>query len=204
MKNLSILKSTFVAIAVAAVAMACNTPASTTSTTSAAGGVAAKIVYVNTDSLLSKYDYYKEVMKEMEAKGFKLDAELKSKSATFQNKVALFQQQVQAGGLAQDVAQTRQAQLQKEQQDIVSYRDFEAQAMQREQAQKSDVVLTKIQEYLKKYSKEGGFQMCLGYSKGGGVLFADESLDITKKILEGLNKEYATTKPAGLKEEPKK
>jgi len=30
----------------------------------------------------------------------------------------------------------------------------------------------------------------LGYSKGGGILFANADLDVTKKIVEGLNNDY--------------
>ena len=29
---------------------------------------------------------------------------------------------------------------------------------------------------------------------GGGILFADASVDVTQKLIEGLNKEYAATK----------
>jgi len=39
--------------------------------------------------------------------------------------------------------------------------------------------------------------MVIGYSKGGGVLFAKEDLDITKAVLEGLNKKYADDKKSG-------
>jgi outer membrane protein len=197
MKNHAIIKGTFLTIAVACITLACDKSGSSTAGTAAATtGTATHIVYVNTDSLLTKFESYKEVMKGMEAKSFQLDNELKNRGQLFQSKVALFQKQVQAGGLAQDVAQTRQAQLQQEQQEIVSYRDQQAQLLSKEQAMKTDEVLTKIQNYLKKYSKEAGFQMCLGYSKGGGVLFADESLDVTKTVLEGLNKEYKASQPA--------
>jgi outer membrane protein len=35
----------------------------------------------------------------------------------------------------------------------------------------------------------------LGYSKvGGGILFADASVDVTQKLVDGLNKEYAAKK----------
>jgi outer membrane protein len=32
--------------------------------------------------------------------------------------------------------------------------------------------------------------MVIGYSKGGGVLYAKEDLDITQEVLKGLNTEY--------------
>ncbi|MEY2792856.1 MAG: hypothetical protein RJA76_848, partial [Bacteroidota bacterium] len=52
-----------------------------------------------------------------------------------------------------------------------------------------------IREYITKINKENKFEFVLGYSKlGGGILFADESVDVTQKILDGLNKEYGASK----------
>jgi outer membrane protein len=56
-----------------------------------------------------------------------------------------------------------------------------------------------IFEYIKSYNKENGYEFVLGYSKGGGILFADASLDVTKKIVEGLNKEYKEKETAKTK-----
>jgi len=36
--------------------------------------------------------------------------------------------------------------------------------------------------------------MVIGYSKGGGVLYAKEDLDITQDVLKGLNEEYKSIK----------
>ena len=158
--------------------------------TSNAGQPAGRIVYVNTDTLLNNYEYYKDVVKEFENKSFALENELQRKAQSFQNEVALFQRRVQAGGLSEQHALTQQAALQKKEQDIMLYRENAAGNLQQEQAKKTDELLNNIHEYLKNYNKSDRYDMVIGYSKGGGVLYAKEDLDITQEVLKGLNEEY--------------
>lgn len=166
--------------------------------TKSTGQPTGRIVYVNTDTLLNNYEYYKDVVKEFENKSFALENELQKKAKSFQNEVALFQRRVQAGGLSEQQALGQQSALQKKEQDIMLYRENAATNLQQEQAQKTDELLTKIQEYLGKYNKSDKYDMVIGYSKGGGVLYAKEDLDITNDVLKGLNEEY---KSSGKKEE---
>jgi outer membrane protein len=155
-----------------------------------AGQPSGRIVYVNTDTLLNNYEYYKDVVKEFENKSFALENELQRKAQSFQNEVALFQRRVQAGGLSEQQALTQQAALQKKEQDIMLYRENAAGNLQQEQAKKTDELLNSIHEYLKNYNKSDRYDMVIGYSKGGGVLYAKEDLDITQEVLKVLNTEY--------------
>ncbi len=158
------------------------------------GQSSGRIVYVNTDTLLNNYDLYKEVVKEFQNRQFALENELQKKSESFQNEVALFQRRIQAGGMTQQQAETTQQQLQKKEQDILMYRDNAAQGLATDQAQRTDEILTKIQDYLEKYNADDRYDMVIGYSKGGGVLYAKSNLEITQEVLKGLNEEYADSK----------
>ncbi len=169
------------------------------STSSSSGQPSGRIVYVNTDTLLNNYEYYKDVVKEFENKSFALDNELQKKAQSFQNEVALFQRRVQAGGLSEQQALTQQAALQKKEQDIMLYRENAAGNLQQEQAKKTDELLNKIHEYLKNYNASDRYDMVIGYSKGGGVLYAKEDLDITQDVLKGLNEEYTASQKKGAK-----
>ena len=190
MKNFSL-----VVLLLSTIIWGCDKSAST----STAGGkqVAGRIVYVNTDTLLNQYDYYKDIVKSSENKRFRLETDISNKAKNFQNKVAFFQQKVQQGGMTQEQGQTAQAQLQQEEQSIMAYRDKAAQDLQKEDAKKTEDVLNNIQAFLKEFNAGDKYDMVIGYSKGGGVLFAKEDLDITKSVLEGLNKKYADDKKSG-------
>lgn len=164
----------------------------------AGGQPSGRIVYVNTDTLLNNYDYYKDVIKEFENKSFALENDLAKRSQSFQNEVALFQRRVQAGGVSEEQARSTQLALQKKEQDIMLFRDNAAGNLQQDQAKKTDELLSKIHDYLKKYNSGNKYDMVIGYSKGGGVLYAKEDLDITQDVLKGLNEEYKKSgdKPA--------
>ena len=59
-------------------------------------------------------------------------------------------------------------------------------------AKEQEVLYNKVAEYLKTYAKTKGYKMVLTYSKGNSaILFADESLDVTKEVIKGLNEAYA-------------
>lgn len=158
------------------------------------GQTPGRIVYVNTDTLLNNYELYKDVVNEFQNKQFALENELKKKSESFQNEVALFQRRIQAGGMTQQQAETTQQQLQKKEQDILLYRDNAAGGLAEDQAKQTDEILSNIQAYLEKFNADDRYDMVIGFSKGGGVLYAKNNLEITNEVLEGLNKEYAEKK----------
>ncbi|MCE7068360.1 OmpH family outer membrane protein [Dyadobacter sp. CY326] len=160
------------------------------------GGVVAgrKTVYVQVDSLLKNYEFFKDTRKELENKNFQLENELTTKGRSLQNEVQFFQQRAQT--MTPDQARSTEAQLMKKQQDLVAYRDQSAQALGQEEAKKNEELYKNIRAYIEKYNKENGFEYVLGYSLGGGILFANPSLDVTQKILDGLNKEYKSKTPA--------
>ncbi len=182
MKKISVL-----ILALSVAIMSCDKSGETSSKTTQPSG---RIVYVNTDTLLNNYEYYKEVVKEFENKRFALENDLQKRSQSFQNEVAMFQKRAQAGGMSEEQAKTTQMQLQQKEQEIMMFRDNAAGNLQTEQAKKTDQLLSNIQDYLKKYNKSDKYDMVIGYSKGGGVLYAKEDLDITTEVLKGLNEEY--------------
>ena len=182
------MKQIFILLAATLVMWSCKENAGTS--TGKATQTSSRIVYVNTDTLLNNYQYYKDVVKEFENKRFALENDLQKRSQSFQNEVALFQRRIQAGGISEDQAKGTQAVLQKKEQDIMLFRDNAAGNLQQEQAKKTEELLNNITIYLKKFNAGDKFDMVIGYSKGGGVLYAKEDLDITKEVLKGLNAEY--------------
>jgi outer membrane protein len=189
-KNLSLLINVVLAVAVAAL-FYLRTKDKQDEAAPAPVAVEVKgkpIVYVNVDSLLTKYEYFKDVRKVLESRRFQLENDLQTRARSLQNEVAFFQQR--APSMTQEQGRATEAALQKKQQDIVAYRDQSAQRLQGEEQSKNEELYNRIAAYLKKYNKQNKYEFVLGYTKGGGILFADPSLDATKRILDGLNAEY--------------
>ncbi|RRA99001.1 OmpH family outer membrane protein [Larkinella rosea] len=191
MKNASLVLNAVLAAAVAVLYYLhfsenkTTEPVSATSTPSAP---VRKTVYVNVDSLLTNYEYFKDTRKVLESKRFQLDNELNNKGRSLQNEVAFFQQRAQT--MTMEQGRATEAALQKKQQDLVAYRDRIIQQLSLEEQKKNEELYNQIYDYLKKVNKQNQYDFVMGYSRGGGILYADNSLDATKTIIAGLNKEY--------------
>ena len=155
--------------------------------------VSAPIVYVNSDSLLSKYEYFKVIKAKFEGKSKKAQDDLKSKGAAFQREVAAYQQG--ANTMSADQRASTEQRLARKQQELQGYQQNAGTALQNEEGIENEKLYNKVAEYLKNHAKEKGYKMVLTYSKSNSaILFADESLDITKEVIIGLNKEYKPAK----------
>lgn len=153
-----------------------------------------KIVYVNIDSLATNYDYFKDTRKVLESKQYQLENDIQNRGRNLQNKVAFFQQRAQT--MTMEQGRAAQASLQKEEQDLMAYRERAAQGLAVEKAKKDEELYNQIFDYLKKVNAQNKYEMVLGYQKGGNILFADNGSDATKRVIEGLNKEYAAKQTA--------
>lgn len=186
------------AIAIVSVLTACgnkdnkaDATATKTSTSAVAGDE--KIVYVNSDSLLTKYEYFKDLKSKMETKGKAAEGDLAAKTQAFQREVQQYQQQQNT--LPADQRAATEQRLARKQQELQAYQQNAGAALQNEQAKEQEVLYNKVADYLKGYAKTKGYKMVLTYSKGNSaILFADESLDVTSAVIVGLNEDYKKNK----------
>lgn len=151
------------------------------------------IVYVNSDSLLSKYDYAKDMSKRLNDKGNSVKAEVQSKGQAFQREVADYQK-AQAT-MPADERQKTETRLQREQQEFQAYQQNASAEYQNEQGTENGKLYDKISDFAKTYAKEKGYKLVLTYSKANPtILFGDASLDVTADVVKRLNDAYAKEK----------
>jgi outer membrane protein len=184
-------------IAVAAMAVACNqkpqVSTTTAATTTPAASAKAEIVYVNSDSLLSKYDYFKDMSSRLEDKGKKAQVDVSSKGQAFQREVAEYQKGATA--LSADQRAATEQRLARKQQELQTYNQNASAQIQQEQAAENGKLYDKIADFLKGYAKEKGYKLILTYSKANPtVLFGDESLNVTNDVVKNLNDNYKKDK----------
>ncbi|HXI00623.1 MAG TPA: OmpH family outer membrane protein [Sphingobacteriaceae bacterium] len=148
-----------------------------------------EIVYVNSDSLLNNYEYFKEVKTRFEQKSKKAQSDLQGKGAAFQREVAAYQSG--AANMPADQRAATEERLARKQQELAAFNQNAGSALQNEEAAENEKLYNRVSEYLKTYAKNKGYKFVLTYSKANpGVLYADGSLDITKEVVSGLNAEY--------------
>ncbi|WP_370589823.1 OmpH family outer membrane protein [Rufibacter sp. LB8] len=152
-----------------------------------------EIVYINSDSLLTKYQLFKDVKARLEGKGKRLETDLRTKADAFRKEVAQYQQ-TGANMTQEQRATTERALAQKEQQIAAQQQNAGNQLAQDENTEMKKIY-EKVEAYLKRESKNKGYKMVLTYSRGNSaILYSDPSLDITAEVLKGLNEEYRSTK----------
>lgn len=192
MKTTTKLGSLAAAVAIVSVMASCQDKEKTTTapkTGTAAVSNDEKIVYVNSDSLLNKYQYFKDLKVKMETKASAAQKDMASKGQAFQREVA--QYQAQQNTLPADQRAATEERLARKQQELQAYQQNASAALQSEQNSENVKLYDKIADYLKEYSKKKGYKMVLTYSKGNSaILFADESLDVTSEVIVGLNEAF--------------
>ncbi|WP_343531766.1 OmpH family outer membrane protein [Pedobacter sp.] len=182
------------AIAIVSVMSACGNKETKTESTAAKTTVSVdankdKIVFVDSDSLLNQYEYFKVLKTKMEAKGKAADADLKAKGQAFQRDMQQYQSQ--ASSMTAEQRAATEERLGRKQQELQAYQQNAGAAFQNEQAKEQEALYNKVADFLKTYAKDKGYKMVLKYQKGmGDILFADESLDVTREVIKGLNEAY--------------
>jgi len=160
------------------------------------------VAYINSDSLLTKYEYFKEIQKKIEEKRGKLEAEYGNRAQGLQTEIENFQRNGQNMSIAQ--ARAVEEDLMKKQQNLMRYQESLSQELMAEEGKLQNELYDKIALYLKEYGTQNNLQLVLTYSKGSGVLFASDSLNITEQVLTGLNAAYAEAPAATPATEEKK
>jgi outer membrane protein len=149
-----------------------------------------KIVYINVDSLYSKYDMYKDMKAMMDEKQKKMEGEMAVKKNNYERNVMDYQDKAKKGLLLRSEAEKIEQQLMGDQQNLMKIgQDMQSQLADESRVENNKLINT-IVDYLKEYNKNGAYQFILSHMYGGNLLYADGSLDITNDVLKGLNEKY--------------
>lgn len=161
-----------------------------------------RIVYIDIDTLLNRYDLYKDRKASLEEQSKAAESSLGSKIEAFQKRVSKLQQefgqaQQNAANIApidlkklEDKFLQQQQNLAKEEESLMKQRDNAARDLDSKLQELQKDLQEKIDQYLEKVAEEKGYDFVLMRGSGGSVMFGRESLDITEETLTKLNDEY--------------
>jgi len=153
-----------------------------------------QVVYINTDSLIMNYGFVTDLQKDLNTRRENAERQLGLKEQQFQQEAVGFQKRASAGLMSEiEMKNTQNLLLQKEQQ-IRGEQQNLSQGLMEMERQMSSQWLDSAVSYLREYNKGKNFQYILGYTKGGGILLANDKFDITQEVLKGLNDRYKTVK----------
>ena len=153
-----------------------------------ASALPVNIAYINSDTLLKNYDFSKVASDRLENRKDELQAEYENRARGLQTEISNFQRNAQNMTMAQ--ARAVEEDLTKKQQNLLRYQETLTQTLVQEEAKISNELYDKVAVYLRDYGQSQNLQLVLTYQKGSGVLYANDSLNITQEIISGLNDAY--------------
>lgn len=194
MKKKNFIVNGLLALAVMTAFTQCdNNKGTTTNTGNAAptGGVSElKIAYVEIDSLLTQYNFCKDLNEAMMRKQENVNATLNEKMKALDNEVREFERKYNNHVFTPERAQQEQARLLKMRQDLEAQHQRLMAELQQENDKNSMQLRDSINSFLKEYNKTKGYSLIISNTGADNLLYAVPSLNITKEIIEGLNKRY--------------
>jgi outer membrane protein len=190
MKNLSLILNAVLLVAVAVLfylvlgKKAQDAP-SIVPPASLSGGM--KIAWVNADTLDAQYEWLKEQKKAIEQRVENAEKSLRAKEESLMRDMATFEQKVQSGSVARADLEKEYAELGKRQQSLQEESQRLGKQMADDQKKAFNELYANVEAQLKTLSSQIGYDYILSYSRGGQILLANDSLDITTQVLQLLN-----------------
>ena len=156
---------------------------------------ASKIVFVNLDVLSEGYDFLKDVSASAQAEQNNLQNLYQTKGEKLQQDYMEFQEKANKGLLSENQIATEQEKF-AGRKDELDQLQLKSEALGEKIQARTEEARKNLTDYIKEYNKSGNYNYVLAYSEGplSPVLLANESLDITKDSLEGINAQYRAKK----------
>jgi outer membrane protein len=148
------------------------------------------IAFINIDTVIYKFDMFFDRREDLMAKQKKAEAELTSKGNQYEKNAKDFEEKVNKGLVTRATAAEMQQGLIQQQQELVTLRDqLQSDLLEEEQVMNRQII-EYITSYLEANKSQYNYQYILGKSFGSVVLYGDSALDITRKVLDAINKQY--------------
>ena len=168
-----------------------TTAVATVATTASAPVCNIRIAYVDYDSLLLKFNLAQEMQKELIRKEMSINNIIEKERKTLQEEAAAFETKVQNNVFAtQERAQAEYEKIMKKDQELLQRSQTMIAEFEKESITKSSEVTQSIMDYIKEYNSDAKFDFILT-KMGGNMLYANEALDITDEVVEGLNAKHS-------------
>ena len=200
MKKLPLILSIVALVGVIALAIATfakggdKKPAAASAESAAQQGA---IVYFNLDRVLAEYDMANDLRSVFETKANSINQEVQRRVNKFQKDANSFQDKINKGLMTQSTAQVQSQKLQEQQASVENYANQKQQEILEEQQVMLNQISDAINTFITEFNAVKEYAMIIA-TQGDilplPVVTADESLDITDALIEGLNAAYVKEK----------
>lgn len=163
------------------------------------------IAYVNIDSLLSNYNFAKDLNEALIRKEESSRATLNQKQREMQIAAEEFERKRQNNAfLSQDRAQQEYDRIMRMQQEYEQTANRLSQEFALEQQKLNFQMEDTIKIRLEEFNKNKKYEIIFSNRGTGTILYSDKKYDITKEVIDFLNKKYGPATAASSSNEKKK
>lgn len=153
------------------------------------------IAYVNVDSLLTNYDFAKDLNEALIKKTEDARANFNSQAQSFERDYNEFQRKLQTNAfLNEDRAKSEASRLENKKNQLDQLNAKLQQELAQEQLDMNTRLNDTIQNFLKEYNAIKKYQFIFSNTLNDNILIAQPQYDITGEVLQMLNDRYAKTK----------
>jgi outer membrane protein len=153
------------------------------------------IVYVNTDSLIIKYEFARQMSEELIKKEESSRTDFNERARVFQQDMVEFQRKVQNNGfLSLERAQSEERRLRQKEQELQELNTRLSNDLMVHQDRMNQQLRDTITSFLGVYCKDKAYKMVLSNTMGDNLLYAEPELDITDEVVRMLNLRYEASK----------
>ncbi len=146
------------------------------------------IAYINTDTIMEKYDFAKDMKKELEDYQTKLENDYKFKMTSFQ---AEYENYIKTGAsLKLSEQKKREEELKEKNNSLMALKEKMSEDLFKKNQAINNRLLDTIFSYIHRFNEKPKYTYILKKSIEHNILYANDSLEITKDVLKGLNMEY--------------
>lgn len=150
-----------------------------------------RIAYVNIDTLEAQYEYLKTKKEDFEKRKQSMSDELERSQRKFQQDVRDAERKAQAQTFTQAEYESTMKRLQQMKQSLESREAALTEKLLKEQDEFNKDLQKRLDAFLEEYNKDKNFDYILSHSKSiGFIMLANDELDITAEVVEGMNAEY--------------
>jgi outer membrane protein len=147
-----------------------------------------RMAYFNQDSLEAHYQYFRDVLDQLKGKESAMNAELSGMQKNYEKKITEWQKKGNAMTATENQeAQQEYAQMQQTYQ--MRKQSLQESLLKNNEDLKADI-RKKIEEYLKDYNKDKGYNYIISYEANSFIYIIDSANNITDELVGGLNAAY--------------
>ena len=142
-----------------------------------------KVVYVRTGEVINSFNGFKQAQKQFEGE----IAIAKGNTDTLAQRLKVLRENID---LRKKSSQEWAYKVGKAENEFIQYQKNAEIQLQSRQQELSRNAISKINLFIEEYGKEKGYKLILGSTEDGSILYGFSEDDITKEIIEKLNKKY--------------